>query len=87
MKEVVTELKNRYPERYVIFDTPPVLPFADAQVLAPTVDGVLFVVREGRAKAHEIQKALQTLQGTNLLGTVYNDAHSYVKKRSYYYYQ
>ncbi len=87
MKEVVNELKNRYPERYVIFDTPPVLPFADAQVLAPTVDGVLFVVREGRAKAHEIQKALQTLQGTKLLGTVYNDAHSYVKKRDYYYYQ
>ena len=87
MKEVVRELKNRYPERYVIFDTPPVLPFADAQVLAPTVDGVLFIVREGRAKAHEIQKALQTLQGTNLLGTVYNDAHNYIKKRSYYYYQ
>ncbi len=87
MKEVVNELKNRYPERYVIFDTPPVLPFADAQVLAPTVDGVLFVVREGRPKAHEIQKALQTLQGTKLLGTVYNDAHSYVKKRDYYYYQ
>ena len=87
MKEVVHELKNRYPERYVIFDTPPVLPFADAQVLATIVDGVVFVVREGRAKPDEIKKAIQTLYGTNLLGTVYNDAHRYEKKRNYYYYQ
>ena len=87
MKEVVNELKNRYLERYVIFDTPPVLPFADAQVMAPIVDGVIFVVREGKAKAHDIKKALQTLHGTNLLGTVYNDAHSYIKKKNYYYYQ
>lgn len=86
MKEVVNELKNRYSDRYVIFDTPPVLPFADAQVLAPAVDGVIFVVREGKAKAKDVQKAVQTLNGTNLLGVVYNDTHSFKKKKHYYYY-
>ena len=86
MKEVVLELKNRYPERFVIFDTPPVLPFADAQVLAPAVDGVIFVVREGKAKTRDIKKAIQTLHSTNLLGIVYNDVHRVMKKKDHYYY-
>jgi exopolysaccharide/PEP-CTERM locus tyrosine autokinase len=86
MKEIVDELKNRYPERYVIFDTPPVLPFADAQVLAPIVDGFVFVVREGRSRLNDVKKALQTLQGSNMLGVVYNDAKVSMKNKSHYYY-
>lgn len=86
MKELVTELKSRYPERYVIFDTPPILPFADAQVLAPTVDGTIFVVREGKAKAKEVKEAINSLKGANLLGVVYNDAKTTARKKHYYYY-
>jgi exopolysaccharide/PEP-CTERM locus tyrosine autokinase len=86
MKEIINELKNRYPERYVIFDTPPVLPFADAQVLAPEVDGFIFVVREGRTRLNDVKKALQTLQGSNMLGVVYNDALVSMKNKSHYYY-
>ena len=86
MKEIVKELKNRYPERYVIFDTPPVLPFADAQVLAPLMDGFIFVVREGRTRLNDVKKALQTLQGSNMLGVLYNDAHVSMKNKSHYYY-
>ena len=86
MQEIIRELKTRYPERYVIFDTPPILPFADAQVLAKKVDGVLFVVREGRTRISEIKRAMHTLQGSNLLGIVYNDARVSMSKKSHYYY-
>ncbi len=86
MKEIVAELKQRYPERYVIFDTPPTLPFADAGVLAAIVDATLFVVREGKAKSEDVVKALEDLQGHNLLGIVYNDAHLFLKSQGYDYY-
>lgn len=86
MKELVAELKNRYPERYVIFDTPPSLPFADAQVLAPTVDSTIFVVRECKAKAKDVEETINSLQGNNLLGVVYNDAKTNARKKHYYYY-
>ncbi len=86
MKELVNELKNRYPDRYVIFDTPPILPFADAQVLAPVVDGTIFVVREGKAKVKDVKEAINTLHDTNIFGFVYNDARLYSKKPNYYYY-
>lgn len=86
MKEIVTELKQRYPERYVIFDTPPALPFADAGVLAGIVDAILFVVREGKAKSEDVVKTLEDLKGHNLLGVVYNDAHVFLKSQGYDYY-
>jgi exopolysaccharide/PEP-CTERM locus tyrosine autokinase len=85
MKEIVQELKKRYPERYVIFDTPPAQPFADAGVLAGLVDSTLFVVREGKASKDEVQRTLNEFKEHNLLGVVYNDAHMFLKKQDYYY--
>jgi len=86
MREIVAELKQRYPERYVIFDTPPALPFADAGILAGIVDAFLFVVRERKAKSEDVIKTLEDLKGHNLLGIVYNDAHVFLKSQSYDYY-
>ena len=85
MKAIVKELKQRYPERYVIFDTPPALPFADAGVLAGIVDTTLFVVREGKAKLEDIVETLEEFKRRHLLGVVYNDAYSFVNRQNYYY--
>ena len=86
MKDVISELKQRYDDRYVIFDTPPASPFADAGVLADMVDSTLFVVREGKATRHTLMKTLEEFKDNNLLGVVYNDAHTFIKKQDYYYY-
>jgi exopolysaccharide/PEP-CTERM locus tyrosine autokinase len=86
MKQIVKELKERYPERYVIFDTPPAMPFADAGILAGFIDAVLFVVREGKAEREDVEKTLKELKTGNFLGVVYNDARSFIKKPSCYYY-
>jgi receptor protein-tyrosine kinase/non-specific protein-tyrosine kinase len=72
MQTFVKELKNRYQDRYVIFDTPPVLSFAEAHSLGSIVDGVIFVVREGTASMPNIKEALNLLKNANILGIVYN---------------
>jgi exopolysaccharide/PEP-CTERM locus tyrosine autokinase len=86
MKELIRDLKNRYPDRYVIIDTPPAAPFADAQVLGQVVDGVLFVVREGVARTNDIREGLSSLKDANLLGVVYNDTSFSPGSGRYYYY-
>jgi receptor protein-tyrosine kinase/non-specific protein-tyrosine kinase len=73
-KDLLQELKNRYPDRYVIIDTPPLLPFAESRHLSHLVDAIIFVVRERAASQFEIAEALETLKGTNLLGIIYNNA-------------
>jgi len=86
MKEIILELKERYAERYVIFDTPPAMPFADAGVLAANMDATLFVAREGRARKQDVIKTVSEFKNHNLLGVIYNDAHAFTKKHNYYYY-
>jgi protein-tyrosine kinase len=74
MKKLVDELKHRYQDRYLIFDTPPVLPFAETRSLAQLVDGVLFVVMERLAPEENVRDALESLKGCQMLGLVYNAA-------------
>lgn len=87
MRDLVKELKHRYADRYVIFDTPPVLPFAEAHAIGSMVDGVLFVVGEGRASASSIKEALSMLKETRVLGMVYNNASVNLLDSTYYYYR
>lgn len=87
MRELVKELKNRYTDRYVIFDTPPVLPFAEAHAIGSMVDGVLFVVGEGCISASGIREALGILKETKILGVVYNNASINLLDDSYNYYR
>jgi receptor protein-tyrosine kinase/non-specific protein-tyrosine kinase len=70
---LIAEMKNRYQDRFLIFDSPPVLPFAEARTLAHLVDGVLFVVKEQLASQKNVMEAIEALKGCGLLGMVYND--------------
>jgi len=72
MKVLVEELKRRYPDRYLIFDSSPLLPFAETRSLARLVDGVILVVMERVASQAGVREALDALSGSRLLGVVYN---------------
>jgi len=74
MQALVAELKGRYPDRFVLLDTPPTLPFADLQTLGELVDNILFVCREGYSSLKQIEQGLAILLDYNLLGIVCNDA-------------
>lgn len=90
MKELTNELSQRYEDRIIIFDTPPILVAAETGVLARLVDRVILVVREGTSRKHEIQKTIDTIGKEKIMGIVYNDQtsnifdKSYSKKYNYY---
>lgn len=87
LTELIQEMKHRYPDRYIIIDTPPVLLFAETFFLSTQVDGVVFLVREGLTSLQNITDALTVLKGTPVLGIVYNDVtQSGIDKRYGYYY-
>jgi protein-tyrosine kinase len=72
MKELVEDMKGRYPNRYVFFDVPPVLSGADAMAFAPLVDHILFIVRAGATPMPEAQRALSMLPREKVIGLVLN---------------
>lgn len=59
---------------YVVMDTPPLLAFADASIVAARADAALLVVREGHARRRELAQAKAQLDqsGARVLGAVMN---------------
>lgn len=84
MKNLLTTLKDNYD--YVLIDSPPVINVTDPVILAPFVDGVIFVIHAGKTEIDMILRSKEILEGVkaNILGVVLNK----VKESSggYYYY-
>jgi capsular exopolysaccharide synthesis family protein len=69
---------------WIIIDSPPALPVADASVLGGLVDGVLFVVRANSTPSEASQKACKELRDAHILGVVLNNVEESAGYNSYY---
>lgn len=86
MKSLIKELKQRYMDRYIIIDTPPILSFAEGISIGSYVDGIIFVVQQGRAQKKTIENSLNVIKGLNILGVVFNNSISANLEGHYSYY-
>ena len=59
-------------EPVCIIDTPPVLESDDMLLISKQVDGILFVVEEGRTTRHDVLESFRLLNGTPVIGTILN---------------
>ena len=64
MRRLVEEVKTRYNDRYIIFDTPPVQATTEPSVLAGAMDCVLMVVRRNGADKAAIEESIELLDDT-----------------------
>lgn len=81
--ELVHDIKVRYPERFIIFDLPPLLATDDALAFSPYVDTVLLVVEDGRTQYEDVTRAYELLDNINVLGTVLNKAEKASRATAY----
>ena len=74
MQEIIRDLKEI--AEIVIFDTPPVLVFADAIALSRRIDGITMVIRAGKSTRSAVNQTLLDLQNANanLLGSIFNQS-------------
>lgn len=80
MAQLVDEMKNRYQNRYILFDVPSLLDGADALAFLPYVDAVLMVVESGKTTYSGSKKAMQLIPPNKLLGVVVNSQMDMAKK-------
>lgn len=81
-KALVADLRKRY--QRIIIDTPPIVPFTDADAVGAFSDGVLMVVRSGVTRRSSYLQALGSVTSTNVLGAVLNDARRNLADRGRY---
>jgi Mrp family chromosome partitioning ATPase len=71
---------------WIIVDSPPLLPLADTTVWARMTDGVLLVAREGMSEKTQLERGLEILKKSDLLGVVLNgcsDHRNYYQRYTY----
>jgi non-specific protein-tyrosine kinase len=76
MEALIKELKQRYEDRYIIFDTPPMIGFPDALVFSDYVDSIILVARAGCTSQDDVQTAMDLVPREKILGLVFNDVRS-----------
>jgi Mrp family chromosome partitioning ATPase len=71
---LMAELRERYANRVIIFDLPPVLPTDDALAFSRLVQAGLIVVSDERTQREHLRRCLALLGELPIIGTVLNDA-------------
>jgi exopolysaccharide/PEP-CTERM locus tyrosine autokinase len=72
MERLLEELAQRYSDRIVVFDAPPLLGSPEARVLASRVGQVVLVVEQGRSSKEAVVQAFSALEGCRNVTSVLN---------------
>ncbi|HPQ42820.1 MAG TPA: polysaccharide biosynthesis tyrosine autokinase [Syntrophales bacterium] len=72
MESLVEEMKDRYPDRFIIFDSSPLLTSADPLTFSRFIDGILIVVEAEKTKREDLKRSLALLRDRPVIGTVFN---------------
>lgn len=76
MQQLCDELSQRYTDRIVIFDSPPLLAATQAEVLAGLVGQVVLVVSAEETVQSDIKMAIEKLQGSEVVLALLNKSKS-----------
>jgi protein-tyrosine kinase len=70
LSALIQQLKDSFD--WIIVDSPPLLPLADTTVWARLTDGTLLVTRQGITQKGPLQRGLEMIKKSDLLGVVLN---------------
>jgi exopolysaccharide/PEP-CTERM locus tyrosine autokinase len=85
MKNLVNEIANRYPDRIVIFDSPPLLLTSESHVLASNMGQIVLVVESERTTQHAVKESLRQLDGLSNVNLIYNKSREFPGTETYDY--
>lgn len=80
MQKLMDDLSGKYD--YILVDTPPVNMVSDTCIVASTIDGVLYLVRQGRTDRESVNRGINQLRltGAKQLGFVLNGMDMYDRR-------
>lgn len=72
MKDFIKEVRDRYPDRYVIIDSPPIEMAPESLVISKEVDGIFLMVLRAKTPRDRVATSLEKLQKEKFLGVILN---------------
>jgi len=86
MDNLFNELSERYSDRIIIIDSPPVLHTNEANILAKKVGQIVFVIEQNRTTQVQVKEALAQFDENSVIGIVMNKSRNGGSSSSYGYY-
>lgn len=77
MQSIMKELSMRYPDRIIIFDSPPFLQTSEASVLANFMGQIMFVVESEKTSPDMVSQAVSQIGEDKVIGMVLNKTRQY----------
>jgi receptor protein-tyrosine kinase len=77
MRRLTGEMSQRYPDRIIIFDAPPLLATTEASILTGLMGQVVMVVEAGRTAQSQVKEALAMLAPDQIIGFVLNKTRDF----------
>ena len=77
MSTFLHEIAHRYPDRIVIFDSPPLLLTSEAHVLATNMGQIVLVVESETTTQHAVKESLRQLEGCSNVNLIYNKTREF----------
>lgn len=71
---------------WIVIDSPPVLPLADTSIWMRLADAILLVTRPGTTAKRQLQRSLEAIEQSKLLGAVLNGSKEATANNYYYHY-
>ncbi|MDP2057837.1 MAG: XrtA-associated tyrosine autokinase [Thiobacillus sp.] len=72
MTRLVEDIGNRYPDRIILFDSPPLLATSEASVLATHMWQIVMVVEAEKTSQEAVREALSHIQSCEVVGMLLN---------------
>lgn len=86
MGTILQELAQRYHDRIVIFDSPPLLLTSESRALACQMGQIVLVVEAERTTQQTVKDALQQIEACDVVNLIYNKARTQSSAGYYGYY-
>jgi len=86
MGALLRELAQRYADRVVIFDSPPILLTSEARVLATQMGQIVLVVEAETTSQQTVKETLRQIESCDVVNLIYNKARSFSGGEYYGYY-
>ncbi len=86
MDSLFDELSERYSDRVVIIDSPPVLSTNEANILSRKVGQIVFVIEQNRTTQANVKEALSKFEDNSVIGIVMNKSRNSSSSGYYGYY-
>lgn len=77
MSDLLKEIAQRYSDRIIIFDSPPLLLTSEAHVLASQMGQIVLVVAAEKTPQQAVKEALRQIESCDIVNLIYNKASTF----------